>query len=87
MALTEATKEYLEVLPNGNLQIKTVLEIYRDGVLIATQNHRSAHEPGDDVSTKSKRVKDIAATVWTPELVAEHRAKKAAEQAKLPGAM
>lgn len=82
--LTEQTKEYLEVLPSGHLQIKKVLEIYRDGVLIATQNHREVSEPGDDVSTKSARVKAVAGAVWTPEVVEAHRAAKASQVANGP---
>lgn len=84
MALTEKNKEYTTTTPNGTLEVKNVTEIYRDGVLIATQNHRSAHEPGDDVSTRSDRVKSIAATVWTKEVVDAHRAAKASQVANGP---
>lgn len=78
MALTEENKEYITITPNGTLEVKNVTEIYRDGVLIATQNHRSANEPGDDVSAKSDRLKTIAGAVWKPEVIAAHKAAKEA---------
>lgn len=84
MALTEQTKEYVEILPNGGVQIKTVTEIYRDGELIATQNHRSSHEPGEDMSTKSDRVKSIASTIWKPEVIKAHQDAKAEAARKSP---
>lgn len=82
MALTEQIKEIIEILPEGHVQIKKVTEIYKDGVPIANNIHREAIEPGADVSAKSARVKDVAAAVWKPEVLAEYEAKKAAQAEK-----
>lgn len=82
MALTEQIKEYLEVLPDGHIQIKKITEIYKDGVLIANQIHREVAEPGSDVAAKSQRIKDVAQAVWKPEVLSAYEAKKAAQVEK-----
>jgi hypothetical protein len=82
MALEKQVEEHLEILPNGNIQIKTVTKIIDDGVVIATNNHRSVCEPGDVVLDKSERVKDIATVLWKPEVIAAHQAEKAAKAEK-----
>lgn len=82
MALIEQIKEIIEILPEGHVQIKKVTEIYKDGVLIANNIHREAIEPGADVSAKSARVKDVAAAVWKPEVIAAKQAEKEAAAAK-----
>lgn len=79
--IEKQVEEHLEILPNGNIQIKTVTKIIDDGVVIASTNHRSICEPGDVVLDKSDRVKDIATVIWKPEVIAAHQAEKAAKQA------
>lgn len=81
MALEKQVEEHLEILPNGNIQIKTVTKILDEGVVIASTNHRSVCEPGDVVIDKSERVKDIAPVIWKPEVIAAHQAEKAAKEA------
>lgn len=76
--LEKQVEEHLEILPNGNIQIKTVTKIIDDGVVIASTNHRSVCEPGDVVVDKSARVQDVATVIWKPEVIA---AAKAAKQA------
>ena len=73
MALEKQIEEHLEILPNGNIQIKQVTKILDDGVQIASNIHRSVVQPGDDVSSKSQRVQEIAASLWTPELIASRQ--------------
>ena len=73
MALEKQVEEHLEILPNGNIQIKTVTKILDDGVVIASTNHRSVAEPGQDISLYSQRVQDIASSLWTPELIASRQ--------------
>lgn len=80
--LTEEIKESIKISPEGHVQIEKVTEIYKNGVFIASYIHSEAIEPGADVSAKSARVKDVAAAVWKPEVLAAHEAKKAAEAEK-----
>ena len=84
MALEKQVEEHLEILPNGNIQIKTVTKILDDGVVIASTNHRSVCEPGDVVIDKSERVKDIAPVIWKPEVIAASKAAKEAANKPKP---
>lgn len=43
--LTEQIKEIIEILPGGQLQIKKITEIHKDGVPIANNIHREVIEP------------------------------------------
>lgn len=85
MALEKQIEEHLEILPNGNIQIKQVTKILDDGVQIASNIHRSVVEPGEDVQAKSERVKDVAQAVWKPEVIAARQAEKQKQEEKLPG--
>jgi len=73
MPLEKQVEEHLEILPNGNIQIKIITKIIDDGKQVASNNYRSIVCPGDDVSLCSQRVQDIAASLWTPELIAERQ--------------
>lgn len=71
MALSEKTiTDLIEVLSTGHLQIREANIIERDGVVVAKTFHRYVLTPGDDVSQKEQKIKDIAAAVWTPEVLA-----------------
>lgn len=82
MALTEELIERIEVLEEGQIQIKTVSRILRDGVEIARTTHRAAVAPGQDVSARSARVKAVAQAVWTPDVVSTFAATMAAREGK-----
>lgn len=62
--------DLIEVLSTGHLQVREANLIEKDGVVIAKTFHRYVLNPGDDVSTKEQRIQDIAAAVWTPEVIA-----------------
>lgn len=50
----------------------------KDGVQIAPDAyHRWSFAPGSDVSAMPQSVQDIANLVWTPEVIAEYKAKMA----------
>lgn len=71
MALTERKiVDLIEVLEKGQLQIREANLIEKDGVVVAKTFHRYVLSPGDDISDKEQRIKDIAAAVWTPEVLA-----------------
>lgn len=71
MALTERkVVDLIEVLEKGHLQIREANVIEKDGVVVAKTFHRYVLTPGDDISDKEQRIKDIAAAVWTPEVLA-----------------
>lgn len=67
--------DLIEVLERGHLQIREANIIEKDGVVVAKTFHRYVLNPGDDVSDKEQRIKDIAAVVWTPEVLAAYQAR------------
>jgi len=68
MALKEKTEiGSLEVLPMGQIQVRTDTVIEKDGVEISRTYHRHVLAPGDDISKQDQRVKDVAAVVHTDE--------------------
>lgn len=66
----------IEVLEDGQIQIREDRVILDDGVEVTRLYHRSVLEPGDDVKDKEQRIQLIASVIWTPELVAEYKRKK-----------
>jgi len=71
MALTERKIiDLIEVTENGSLQVREANVVEKDGVVIAKTFHRYVLQPGQDVSDKEQRIQDIAAAVWTADVIA-----------------
>jgi hypothetical protein len=67
MALTEKIEiGSIEVLPMGQIQVRTDTIIERDGVELSKSYHRHVVEPDSDTSNEDQRVKDVANAVHTP---------------------
>ena len=74
MALTEKKViDLIQITENGSLQIREANVIEKDGIIIAKTFHRYVLSPGDDVSDKEQRIKDIAAIVWTADVIREYQ--------------
>lgn len=74
--LTEETKiESININDDNVLEIRVSTYIYRDGVLIAKTNERDIAYPGDDVSAKHDKIKTLASTLWTVDVVNKWKAK------------
>jgi len=77
-AHAELTKETvvdkMEVLENGTIQVRQAVRILEDGEVISQRFHRYVVSPGEDVSGKAQKVQDMAATVWTEDVIAEYQA-------------
>ncbi len=70
MTLTERTiTDLIEALESAQLQTREANLIEKDGVVVAKTFHRYVLSPGDDVSGKEQRIQDIAAAVWTSEIL------------------
>ena len=74
MAITKRTELKEEILPNQTIQIRTTTVIEEDGVELARSHHRHAVHPGQDVSGEAQEVQDIAAALWTADVVAAYNA-------------
>ena len=74
MALTETTAYKIEVNENMSLGVRRADIILKNGVEKARSYHRTVFMPGSDVSAEPQEVQDVAATVWTDEVIAEYQA-------------
>ena len=75
MALTEdSIVDSIDVLPEGQIQVRRANRIFRDGVEISKSYHRHVVAPGDDLSKEDSRVADIGAVVHTAEVIAAYKA-------------
>ena len=75
MALTEdSIVDSIDVLPDGQIQVRRANRIFRDGVEISKAYHRHVVSPGDDLSKEDSRVSDIGAVVHTAEVIAAYKA-------------
>ena len=82
-AITEETViDKIEILRDGQIQIREATIIYRDGVEIAKTYQRHCLDVGEDISKEDKKVKDIANVVWTPEVRAARVAEKEKQKNK-----
>ena len=78
MALSKETVvDRIEILEDGQMQIRTAVRIIENGSPLAQQFHRHVIEPGDDLTKEDKRVKDIGELIHTQAVIAEFNAKKA----------
>ena len=70
MALTEDTiVDSIDVLPDGQIQVRRANRVFRDGVEISKAYHRHVVSPGDDLALEDPRVADIGAVVHTAEVI------------------
>jgi hypothetical protein len=75
MALTEKTViGSREVLPDGQIQVRTDTIIEKDGVEISRTYHRHVVAPGADVSGEDASVQTVANAVHTAEVIATFKA-------------
>lgn len=66
MAITKTTEiGSMDVLPMGQIQVRTDTIIKEDGAELSRTYHRHVVEPDDDISGEDQRVKDVAGTVHT----------------------
>jgi len=69
----------IEVLENGTVQVRTKTAIKEDGVEISSKFHRHVVVPGADYSGEDVKVKAIAASIHTSDVIAAYEAAIAAQ--------
>jgi hypothetical protein len=71
MSLTkEQGIDKVEVGEHGIIHVRQITRIMEDGNQLSFSFHRWSYQPGDDISEQPDNVQAIAATVWTPEVIA-----------------
>ena len=54
----------IEILEDGQIQVRRADKVLRDGVEIAKTYHRHVLAPGDDLTNQDPRVVAVALAVW-----------------------
>lgn len=78
----------LDILEDGQLQLREDTIIEDDGVEIARLYHRRVLEPTEPVNLPvdaQPLVRGIAPVVWTPAVIAEYRRKQALQPVTIRG--
>ena len=66
--------DLIEVVENGNVQVRTKTAIMEDGKQVSGIFHRHVVAPGADYSAEDAKVQAICAAVHTPEVIATYQA-------------
>jgi len=74
MAITKRTELKEEILPNQVIHIRTTTVVEEDGAELARSHHRHVVVPGQDVTGEAQEVQDIAAALWTADVIAAYQA-------------
>lgn len=69
--------DLIEVVENGCIQVRTKTTIKEDGVEISSKFQRHVVVPGADVSSEDAKVKAIAASIHTADVVSAYEAAQA----------
>lgn len=85
MAITKRTELKEEILPNKVIQIRTTTVIEEDGVELARNHHRHVVVPGDNVTGEAQEVQDIAAALWTADVISSYQASLTETDPMSPG--
>jgi hypothetical protein len=70
----------IEVIENGSIQVRTKTAIKEDGVEISSKFHRHVVVPGADYSAEDAKVKAIAASIHTAQVIAAYQAAQQVAQ-------
>lgn len=72
----------VEVLEDGQIQIREDTKVYKDGVEISKTYKRHVLEPGQDLTKEDDKVEAVANAVWTKDVVDKFKAERAKRELK-----
>ncbi len=65
MALTKETVvDKIEILENGNVQVRCAIRVLEDGEILSQSYHRHVLQPGDNLTDEDPKVVAIAEAAW-----------------------
>ena len=75
MAFSERQEYKLEIIPPYSIiQCRRADIVEKDGVEVGRTYHRHVRCPGDDVSEDCAELQDVAAALWTQEVIDAYQA-------------
>ena len=75
MAFTETQKYKIEVNEDFSIGVRRSDIVLKDGEEVGRTYHRACYMPGSDVTAEPQEVQDVAATVWTAEVITAYQAE------------
>lgn len=63
----------INVLADGQIQVRRSDKVFRNEIEIANVLHRHVISPGDDLQKEDARVIMVAKAVWTPEVIEDYQ--------------
>jgi archaellum component FlaF (FlaF/FlaG flagellin family) len=72
--------DLIEVIENGTVQVRTKTAVLEDGKQISSSFHRHTVVPGADYSAEDAKVKAIAASIHTADVIAAYIASQQVAQ-------
>jgi hypothetical protein len=63
----------IEILEDGQIQVRRADKVYKDGAEIAKMYHRHVLAPGENLAGQDKRVADVAGLIWTADVVKTYK--------------
>jgi hypothetical protein len=82
MFTEELKTDKIEVLEDGQLQVREAAIVYKDGVEISRTFRRYVLDPGRDtekLADKDARVQAVANAIWTEDVVAARASKRSVQ--------
>lgn len=84
MITEETVIDQINVLEDGQIQVRKRRKMMEDGEEIAFTYHRHVVAPGDDLNAEDARVKAVGTVMHTPAVVTAYKAAVEAARAALP---
>lgn len=66
----------IEVLEDGQMQIRQATKILENGKELSKIYHRWVVVPGENITNQEEKVKNIANAVWTQDVIDKYKAKQ-----------
>ena len=70
----QVTIDKIEVLEQGQIQVRQITRIIEDGKELSASYHRWALAPTDDISAQDSKVQAVANAVWTDSVKSAYQA-------------
>ena len=83
--IKEIIVDRMEILEDGQIQVRTATVIKEDGVELTRSFHRHVVEPDSDITNEDDKVKNVHNAVCTQQVKAAYIAKKSAKAAGVGG--
>jgi hypothetical protein len=81
MITEQSTVDSINVLQDGQIEVRRVDQVLKNGIEIAKTYHRHCLCPGDDLNVEDPRVASIAEAAWTSEVLAAWQERQQQQQA------